>query len=135
VGYNFTRGGGTVYAIFHNTTDPNQEWQLYELNVATGAEKFVSAVNLSPSTATVRAFSIHLDGKRALTAVANWPYQIWTLEGFEQSRAKNWFTGWWNGDDLRSRTLGPARPPQGNLHCARAIDRSRESVVPGNDPT
>jgi hypothetical protein len=36
-------------------------------------------------------FSIHPDGKRALTSIAKWPFRIWVLEGFEQSEAKNWF--------------------------------------------
>lgn len=90
--YNFSRSGGTVYGIFHNTTDPKHEWQLYEVNVTSGAEKLVTTVDLSPSTARLSALSIHPDGKRALTTVAKFPYQIWTLEGFEQPRAKNWFT-------------------------------------------
>jgi dipeptidyl aminopeptidase/acylaminoacyl peptidase len=89
--YNFTKDGGAVYGIFHNTTDPNQEWQLYKVNVATGAEKLVTSVQLSPSTANLAAFSIHPDGKRALTTAASFPFQIWMLEGFEQPRAKNWF--------------------------------------------
>jgi Tol biopolymer transport system component/predicted Ser/Thr protein kinase len=90
--YNFSRSGGAVYGIFHNTTEPNHEWQLYEVNVTSAAEKLVTAVDLPPSTARLSAFSIHPDGKRALTSIANFPYQIWTLEGFEQPRAKNWFT-------------------------------------------
>src|SRR5206468_8138281 len=44
--YNFSRTGGTVYGIFHNTADPKHEWQLYQVNVTTGAEKLVTAVDL-----------------------------------------------------------------------------------------
>jgi len=68
--YNFSRNGSTACGIFHNTTDPKHEWQLYEVNVTTGAEKLVATVDLSPSTARVRTCSIHPDGKRALTSIA-----------------------------------------------------------------
>jgi serine/threonine protein kinase len=82
--YNFTKDGGRVYGILHNTTGTGTEWQLYEVTVATGAEKLLSALDLSPSTGTLAGFSIHPDGKRALITTANWPFQIWMLEGFER---------------------------------------------------
>jgi Tol biopolymer transport system component/predicted Ser/Thr protein kinase len=92
--YNFRKDGRAVYAIFHNTVDRRREWQLYEVNVATGAETLVTTVDLSPSVAALSALSIHPDGKRALTTVANFPFQIWTMEGFERARATNWLAGW-----------------------------------------
>ncbi len=87
--FSFSKNGGEVYGIFHNTTGTGAQWQLYEVNVGTGAEKLLSALDLPPSTARLSAFSIHPDGKRALTSIAKWPFQIWMLEGFEQP--KNWF--------------------------------------------
>ena len=36
--YDFSKDGRRVYGIFHNATDPNREWQLYEVSVTTGAE-------------------------------------------------------------------------------------------------
>ncbi|MGA3260336.1 MAG: hypothetical protein ABSE35_15750, partial [Bryobacteraceae bacterium] len=89
----FSKDGRRVYGIFHNATDPNREWQLYEVSVTTGAEKLVSSLDLPPASARLSGFSIHPDGKRALTSVAKFPFQIWMLEGFEQPRAKNWFAG------------------------------------------
>jgi eukaryotic-like serine/threonine-protein kinase len=89
--FNFSKDGGQAYGIFHNTTGTGAEWQLYAVNLRTGAEKFLSKVDLSPSTARLVGFSIHPDGRRALTSIAKWPFQIWMLEGFEQPRAKNWF--------------------------------------------
>jgi hypothetical protein len=86
---NFSKDGNQVYGIFHNTAGAGPEWQLYEVNVKTGAEKLLSAVDFPPSAAMVAGFSIHPDGKRALTSIAKWPFQIWMLEGFEQ-RPKNW---------------------------------------------
>jgi Tol biopolymer transport system component len=91
--YDFSKDGRRVYGIFHNTTDPNREWQLFEVSVTTGAEKLVSSLDLPPASARLSGFSIHPDGKRALTSVAKFPFQIWMLEGFEQPRAKNWFAG------------------------------------------
>jgi hypothetical protein len=81
--------GHRVYGIFHNTSDPNREWQLYEVTVTTGAEKLLSSLDLPPGSAGLSGFSIHPDGKPALTSVAKFPFQIWLLEGFEQRRAKN----------------------------------------------
>jgi len=89
--YDFSKDGRRVYGIFHNTSDPNREWQLYEVSEVTGAEKVVASLDLPPASAGLSGFSIHPDGKRALTSVAKFPFQIWMLEGFEQRRARNWF--------------------------------------------
>jgi len=88
--YNFSKRDGKVYGIFHNTTGTGTEWQLYEVNVTTKAEKLLAPVDLPPSTGSLSALSIHPDGKRALTSIAEWPFQIWMLEGFERP-PKNWF--------------------------------------------
>jgi Tol biopolymer transport system component/predicted Ser/Thr protein kinase len=90
--YAFSKGGGQLYGIFHNTMGTGAEWQLYQVNVGTGAEKLLSALDLPPSTAKLAGLSIHPDGKRALTSVAKFPFQIWMLEGFEP-QAKSWFAG------------------------------------------
>jgi len=40
---------------------------------------------LLPSTAGDAAgFSLHPDGTRFLTSIANWPFDLWMLEGFDQ---------------------------------------------------
>jgi len=91
--YGFSKDGRRVYGIFHNTSDPKREWQLYQVSITTGAEELVSSLDLPPASAGLSGFSIHPDGKRALTSVARFPFQIWLLEGFEQPRAKNWFAG------------------------------------------
>jgi dipeptidyl aminopeptidase/acylaminoacyl peptidase len=89
--YNFSNDGGTVYGIFHNTTGQGPEWQLYQVGVTTGTEKLLSALDLPPAIGSLSGFSIHPDGKRALTTIAKWPFRIWMLQGFQQPRAKNWF--------------------------------------------
>jgi hypothetical protein len=37
----------------------------------------------------IAGFSIHPDGKRFLTSVAKFPFDIWMLEGFEQPEPKS----------------------------------------------
>ncbi len=88
--YNFSRDGAQVYGIAQNTTGNGAEWQLYSVNVKTGAEKFVTSVDFPASTGAAAGFSVHPDGKRALTAIARWPFQIWMLEGFDEP-PRSWF--------------------------------------------
>ncbi len=88
--YNFSKDGSQVYGIFQNTTGVGAEWQLYSVNVQTGAERFLTAVDFPPSTTGLAGFSIHPDGKRALTSIFKPQSQIWMLEGFEPA-PKNWF--------------------------------------------
>jgi Tol biopolymer transport system component len=88
--YNFSRDGSQVYGIFQNTEGAGAQWQLYSVNVKTGAEKLIAPMDLPPSTFGLAGMSIHSDGKRCLTSILNWNYEIWMLEGFEQARSKNW---------------------------------------------
>jgi dipeptidyl aminopeptidase/acylaminoacyl peptidase len=53
--YNFSRDGAEVYGIFHNTAGTGPKWQLYALNVDTGAEKPLSAVDLPLGPLILRA--------------------------------------------------------------------------------
>ena len=87
---NFSKDGSQVYGIFHNTTGEGAEWQLYAVNVKTGAEKLLTPVDFPPATGMLAGFSIHPDGKRALTSIAKVSDQIWMLEGFDQP-PQNWF--------------------------------------------
>ncbi len=66
------------------------QWQLYSIDVKTGAEKIVAPVDLPASTDSIAGFSVHPAGKRFLTSIARWPYDIWMLEGFDQAASKTW---------------------------------------------
>jgi Tol biopolymer transport system component len=90
--YGFSREGGTVYGILQNTAGEGNQWQLYGIDVQTGAEKLIAPVHLPVSTGSVLGFSVHPDGKRFLTSIAKWPYDIWMLEGFDQAPASSWLT-------------------------------------------
>ncbi len=69
-----------------SNTGAGPEWQLYSVNVKTAAEKLLTPVDFPPETALLAGFSIHPDGKRALTSIAKFPLQIWMLEGSSSHR-------------------------------------------------
>ena len=52
----------------------------------------LTSSDLPASASAVAGFSVHPDGKRFLTSVAKWQYDIWMLEGFDL-QPKNWFDG------------------------------------------
>ncbi len=87
--YGFSKDGSQFYGISQNTTGTGAQWQLYSVNVKTGAEKFLAPVDLPASIDRVAGFSIHPDGKRLLTSVAKFPFDIWMLEGFGQPEPKS----------------------------------------------
>jgi hypothetical protein len=88
--YAFSKDGRQVFGIFRNTTGAGADWQLYSVDVATGAEKILAPLDLPASTNAIAGFSLHPDGKRLLTSIGKWPYDIWMLEGF-QTPSRNWF--------------------------------------------
>jgi roadblock/LC7 domain-containing protein len=82
--YGFSKDGSQLFGIFRNTTGDGAQWQLYSVDVRTGADKFLAPVDLPASTDSMAGFSLHPDGKRFLTSIAKWPFDIWMLEGWEQ---------------------------------------------------
>ena len=88
--YGFSKDGAQFFGVFQNTTGNGAQWQLYSVNVKTDAEKFLAPIDLPASVDRMSGFSIHPDGKRFLTSVAKFPFDIWMLEGFEEPRPKNW---------------------------------------------
>jgi Tol biopolymer transport system component/predicted Ser/Thr protein kinase len=88
--YNFSKDGNLLYGIFQNTTGTGAQWQLYSVEVRTGAEKLLAPIDLPLSAARVSGFSIHPDGNRFLTSVGKFPFTIWMLEGFDQGQPPNW---------------------------------------------
>ncbi len=86
--YGFSKDGAQFYGVSQNTTGNGAQWQLYSVNVATGAEKFLAPVDLSASVDRMAGFSIHPDGKHFLTSVGKFPFDIWMMEGFEQPQPK-----------------------------------------------
>ena len=55
----------------------------------TGAEKMLAPIDLPASAGNILGFSLHPDGKRFLTSVSKWPFDIWMLEGWDRPE-KTW---------------------------------------------
>ena len=85
--YGFSKDGNHVQGIDRNTDPAAAEWQLYAVDVSSGAEKMIGAVDLPPATEGIAGFSLHPNGKSFLTSIAKWPDDIWMLEGFDQNRS------------------------------------------------
>ena len=85
--YGFSKSGEQVIGVFQNTAPDHAEWELYSVDVKTGAEKRLAALDLPPNVGEVAGFSLHPDGKRFATSIARWPYDIWMLEGFDQQKS------------------------------------------------
>jgi hypothetical protein len=83
----FSKDGSQVFGVYRNTTGDGAQWQLYSVDVKTGADKFLAALDLPAATDALVGFSLHPDGKRFLTSIAKWPYDIWMLEGFDQHKS------------------------------------------------
>jgi Tol biopolymer transport system component len=89
--YGFSKDGGTVYGVLDHP-GAGARWQLYSVNVRTGTEKLLAAIDLPQSTGRLAGFSLHPDGKRFLTSVANFPFHIWMMEGFNKAPDTNWLS-------------------------------------------
>ena len=86
--YGFSRDGSQIFGIFRNTTGQGAQWQLFSVDVKTGAERFLAPVDLPASADSLAGFSIHPDGKRFLTSFSKLPFDIWLLEGFDPPRSR-----------------------------------------------
>src|SRR5206468_10577422 len=78
--FGFSKDGSRLFGIERDTTDQGPQWQLYQIDVATGADKLLGPVDLPASVAILVGFSMHPDGTRFLTSVAKWSFDIWMLE-------------------------------------------------------
>lgn len=47
----------------------------------------LASLDLPASVNGIDGFSLHPDGKRFLTSIAKWPYDIWMLEGLRSAEA------------------------------------------------
>ena len=82
----FSKDGAQVYGILRGTAGEGGQWRLYAIDVKTGADKMLASLDLPASANGIDGFSLHPDGKRFLTSIAKWPYDIWMLEGFDQPK-------------------------------------------------
>ncbi len=86
----FSKDGAQVYGVVRNTAGQGALWQLHSIDVKSGADRLLAPLDFPAYTANIAGFSLHPDGKRFLTSIAKWPYNIWMLEGFDPPRQKTW---------------------------------------------
>jgi serine/threonine protein kinase len=86
----FSKEGAQVYGVVRNTVGQGALWQLHSIDVKSGADRLLAPLDFPAYTANIAGFSLHPDGKRFLTSIAKWPYDIWMLEGFDRPRPKTW---------------------------------------------
>ncbi len=86
----FSKDGARVYGVVRNTAGEGALWQLHSIDVKSGADRLLAPLDFPAYTANIAGFSLHPDGKRFLTSIAKWPYDIWMLEGFDPPRQKTW---------------------------------------------
>ena len=86
----FSKDGAQVYGVLRNTAGEGALWQLHSIDVKSGADRLLAPLDFPAYTANIAGFSLHPDGKRFLTSIAKWPYEIWMLEGFDPPRPKTW---------------------------------------------
>jgi hypothetical protein len=85
--YGLSKSGEDVIGIVRNTASDGAEWELISVDVKTGVEKKLAALDLPPTVNGVSDFSLHPDGKRFATSVYSVPSAIWMLEGFDQQKS------------------------------------------------
>ena len=85
--YGLSKSGDDVIGIVRNTASEGFEWELISVDVKTGVEKRLAALDLPPEVTAVEGFSLHPDGKRFATSIWHSPSEIWMLEGFDQQKS------------------------------------------------
>jgi hypothetical protein len=62
-----------VIHLERNTSGEGPLWRLWSIDVASGTERLLSSVAFPDTTGDAAGFSLHPDGRRLLTSIANWP--------------------------------------------------------------
>ena len=61
---------------------PGRPWRLFAMDAASGKERVMVTVDFPKTADDVAGLSISPDGTRLYTSIADWPFDIWMLEGF-----------------------------------------------------
>jgi Tol biopolymer transport system component len=78
----FSRDGREILMLRRDSVATGLVWKLFALDIASGKERVVTTVDLPRTGDDVAGLSISPDGKRLYTSFADWPFDIWMLEGF-----------------------------------------------------
>jgi hypothetical protein len=78
----FSRDGRAVLIVNRDQSASGRPWRLFAVDVTSGAERVVTTVDFRRTADGVSGLSISRDGTRLYPSFADWPYDIWMLEGF-----------------------------------------------------
>src|SRR5439155_23183859 len=81
VAFGFSKDGRLMFGIERDTKGKGAQWQLYQIDVATGADKLLGPVDLPASVDDLAGFSMHPDGARFLTSITRSSFDLWMMEG------------------------------------------------------
>lgn len=80
----FSKDGRELLTLFRDMSGAGAPWQLWAIDVATGRERQLAAVDLPVATETVVGFSLHPDGTKILVSGGNNNTDIWLLSGIDR---------------------------------------------------
>lgn len=78
----FSRDGREVLTLRRDASAPGRPLTLIGVDIASGRERVLTTAPLPVSADDVAGLSLSPDGTRFYTSFADWPFDIWMLEGF-----------------------------------------------------
>jgi Tol biopolymer transport system component/predicted Ser/Thr protein kinase len=78
----FSRDGREVLLLRRDASASGRPLRLFAVDIASGRERVVVTVDFPGTADDVAGLSISPDGTRLYTSFADWPFDIWMLEGF-----------------------------------------------------
>jgi serine/threonine protein kinase len=74
--------GPDLLLLRRDTSAPGSPWRLFATDIASGVERVMTTVDSPTTVGDVAGLSLSPDGTRLYTSIADWPLDIWMLEGF-----------------------------------------------------
>jgi Tol biopolymer transport system component len=78
----FSRDGREVLMLRRDASAVGRPLRLFAVDIASGRERIVVTVDFPSTADDVAGLAISPDGTRLYTSFADWPFDIWMLEGF-----------------------------------------------------
>lgn len=78
----FSRDGREVLLLRRDASVPGRPLRLFAVDIASGRARVVVTVDFPGTADDVAGLSLSPDGTRLYTSFADWPFDIWMLEGF-----------------------------------------------------
>jgi Tol biopolymer transport system component len=78
----FSRDGRELLLFRRDAKAPRRPLRLFAVDIASGQERIVVTVDFPATADDIAGLTISPDGRRLYTSFADWPFDIWMLEGF-----------------------------------------------------